>query len=506
MITYSYDVAFTPGTLKTDGNYEMSTDGENENGYVIGAAKFTIGKAPQVIITVIPKSVQYGTTENWTTTPVIDEDYYVANLLPNDQISNISLTREGYADEQFGVNTYALTATATIAHPEWYENEGAIIFNNSTFTITPRKLTATIAQQTIVKDVTTTFDATLWDVTPMQFNQAKTVLNATLVLGDGETTSITGEKPQGIILSINNPNYVLDGDNVQGGKAYGKLIVIEANSFAIQSSDANLLEKLQTAEANNTNYVITFTGDDRVMLKKEWYAMVLPFNTTPLELAKNLNTYVVVNVLKSSKIEYNSKTARDEAVVSFGLEMDNIPAGTPFLIKPAGETEWNTTNNATNSYSARKIISVVNPTVTAKATFDATYETGLSLQWGYETDGVTPNENKKYRFLGHSDDGLLPGSTTDSFENAWYNCKSAASKHTLIPMEAFLILDKDAQGARIFVEDFENGTTAIKSLTADQVNGLKVIEGWYTINGVKLQGMPTEKGIYINNGKKVVIK
>jgi hypothetical protein len=211
-------------------------------------------------------------------------------------------------------------------------------------------------------------------------------------------------------------------------------------------------------------------------------------------------------VLKSSKIEYNSKTARDEAVVSFGLEMDNIPAGTPFLIKPAGETEWNTTNNATNSYSARKIISVVNPTVTAKATFDATYETGLSLQWGYETDGVTPNENKKYRFLGHSDDGLLPGSTTDSFENAWYNCRSAASKHTLIPMEAFLILDKDAQGARIFVEDFENGTTAIKSLTADQVNGLKVIEGWYTINGVKLQGMPTEKGIYINNGKKVVIK
>ena len=199
----SYDVAFTPGTLKTDGNYEMSTDGENENGYVIGAAKFTIGKAPQVIITVIPKSVQYGTTENWTTTPVIDEDYYVANLLPNDQISNISLTREGYADEQFGVNTYALTATATIAHPEWYENEGAIIFNNSTFTITPRKLTATIAQQTIVKNVTTTFDNTLWNVAPMQFNQDKTVLNATLVLGDGETTSTTGEKPQGIILSIN---------------------------------------------------------------------------------------------------------------------------------------------------------------------------------------------------------------------------------------------------------------------------------------------------------------
>jgi hypothetical protein len=29
---------------------------------------------------------------------------------------------------------------------------------------------------------------------------------------------------------------------------------------------------------------------------------------------------------------------------------------------------------------------------------------------------------------------------------------------------------------------------------------------WYTINGVKLAGEPTEKGIYIFNGKKVAIQ
>ena len=32
------------------------------------------------------------------------------------------------------------------------------------------------------------------------------------------------------------------------------------------------------------------------------------------------------------------------------------------------------------------------------------------------------------------------------------------------------------------------------------------IDGWYTINGVKLNGKPTEKGIYIVNGRKVVVK
>ena len=31
-------------------------------------------------------------------------------------------------------------------------------------------------------------------------------------------------------------------------------------------------------------------------------------------------------------------------------------------------------------------------------------------------------------------------------------------------------------------------------------------DNWYTLQGVKLDGKPTEKGIYIYNGKKVAIK
>ena len=30
--------------------------------------------------------------------------------------------------------------------------------------------------------------------------------------------------------------------------------------------------------------------------------------------------------------------------------------------------------------------------------------------------------------------------------------------------------------------------------------------GWYTMDGVRLESKPTTKGIYINNGKKIVIK
>jgi len=59
------------------------------------------------------------------------------------------------------------------------------------------------------------------------------------------------------------------------------------------------------------------------------------------------------------------------------------------------------------------------------------------------------------------------------------------------------------QAPLITVED-ENGTTAIMTVAAD--GRFVEAEGWYTLNGVKLQGAPTEKGIYIRNGKKVVVK
>ena len=36
--------------------------------------------------------------------------------------------------------------------------------------------------------------------------------------------------------------------------------------------------------------------------------------------------------------------------------------------------------------------------------------------------------------------------------------------------------------------------------------GEVVLDGWYTLDGTRLFGQPTRKGIYLNNGKKVVIK
>ena len=46
--------------------------------------------------------------------------------------------------------------------------------------------------------------------------------------------------------------------------------------------------------------------------------------------------------------------------------------------------------------------------------------------------------------------------------------------------------------------------TAINAMeiNPESVNG----EGWYTIDGIKLNAAPAQNGVYINNGKKIVVK
>jgi hypothetical protein len=45
--------------------------------------------------------------------------------------------------------------------------------------------------------------------------------------------------------------------------------------------------------------------------------------------------------------------------------------------------------------------------------------------------------------------------------------------------------------------------TGIRSVSAESATKA---DGWYTLDGRKLAGKPTVSGVYVNNGRKVVIK
>ena len=62
--------------------------------------------------------------------------------------------------------------------------------------------------------------------------------------------------------------------------------------------------------------------------------------------------------------------------------------------------------------------------------------------------------------------------------------------------------DLPTNGAKNFVLDFGDSTTEIGASLND--NGQWINDNFYSIDGRKLQGEPTQKGIYIRNGKKIV--
>ena len=55
--------------------------------------------------------------------------------------------------------------------------------------------------------------------------------------------------------------------------------------------------------------------------------------------------------------------------------------------------------------------------------------------------------------------------------------------------------------AKNFVLNFGDSTTEIVNYQLSTVNSN---DSWYSIDGRRLQGKPTQKGVYIRNGKKII--
>ena len=220
----------------------------------------------------------------------------------------------------------------------------------------------------------------------------------------------------------------------------------------------------------------------------EWHAMVLPFATTVGEIAYNFG-YAVVNVVD---VEATTASTKPNEVIFKLQEMeDEIPANTPFLIKSQYDFDYDTPlvfGNIVGSlaYAQDDLKPIVieyneNPVVEAGRgiTFNGTYDQIVF-------DKTTTN----VKFLGP--------------DSKWkrYNA-SSTSKYTMQPYTSYLDLG-GFTGTRevvVILEEEDGSTTAIN---AAELQNLKSAEGLYRIDGVKVQGATTQKGVYIQDGKKFV--
>ena len=214
------------------------------------------------------------------------------------------------------------------------------------------------------------------------------------------------------------------------------------------------------------------------MAPERWYTLVLPFNTTVAEVSKKLG-YAVVNVLNK---------ANDTEDVKFKLWMQEINANEPFLVKVYKEVNLADDNG--------------DGTEDDPITF-----TDKTVEFA-ETPSVKDAANNE--FIGTFKGYIGTVGTTDEYymatsDGKWWNAGKAGSDGLggyTRPSGAYLKIAAGSS-ARIFIEE-PDGTTAIQTINAD--GELISAEGWYTLNGVKLQSVPTEKGVYIHNGKKIVVK
>ena len=280
----------------------------------------------------------------------------------------------------------------------------------------------------------------------------------------------------------------------------GDLTIVGPNSLYLAQADEYLLDKIKeaankSAASTSTTYNILF--DDRELKREVWAAMVLPFETSVKEISDALN-YAVVDVL-----DVDNKSND----MHLKLHMGKIAANQPFIVKYYKEdVEDNaSTTDVDESVDNSKLkLSTLRNLPRKKIVYkaDAAYVNDKGNVFventynGHQFIGVyNPVDvyGANYKWIARGNGNLLDAGD--------YTEDNKAHMRRLI---SYFKLNPSAQNARILIDEPDGTTTVINAITAESMN--VQAEGWYTLNGVKLQGVPTEKGIYINNGKKVVIK
>ena len=286
-------------------------------------------------------------------------------------------------------------------------------------------------------------------------------------------------------LGENVKNYVIDETTLK----LGAIKVISAGELVLGRTDAkchDLIKDYDTMED------VTVKFESRELAAETWQAMAFPFDLTVAEFsnaiynATNGNGYAVVNIL-NEETPVGGKPA-------FKLWMREIPANTPFLFKvytgKTGET-LNTFDMEDLQFEDKDIAYV-----------EQAESHDAAGNYFYGLYKVTTVTNDGYTWLFNHNTGKFGKFGKKVGEEYVYDGQTSRD---LDPLTGYLkTATQIDQFARITVVEEDGTVTAISTINAD---GVAVeADGWYNLNGVKLQGMPTEKGVYIQNGKKVVLK
>ena len=291
-------------------------------------------------------------------------------------------------------------------------------------------------------------------------------------------------------------DYVYGGATIKNGFKNGWLTIYALETIPLENAElAELLGEEADAAGAQPSLLQRVLNDHkaegvkvnvklpaRKLDKDEWYTFVLPFEVKPSKLfSDEYFKYGAAEILDASKSVGNN--------VVFSLQVAKpIPANTPFILK----VENDRTAAEVNALVFKNVkIADMDYVKNNPTTGEAGNVQFVGLY--YDKKGFTAAQRYNAK-VGSDPRGFYPGGDKSG---------SIVVKRTNAYLQ-FPSADAAAK-ARIFIEEEDGTFTAINGVAAE-ADAAVAGEGWYTISGVKLNAQPTEKGIYIFNGKKVAIQ
>ncbi|MBO4841722.1 MAG: C10 family peptidase [Bacteroidaceae bacterium] len=224
---------------------------------------------------------------------------------------------------------------------------------------------------------------------------------------------------------------------------------------------------------DNTSLLSTNDGVTRNVILPGRTLQTGSYNTfaVPFDIpASQYSAYNIIGVKKLTGSSFDSSTG--VLSLTFADETKKIEAGHPYLVKVSA-------NTMSPTFDEVLIYAEAKPVTTTAVNFVPTFG---------KTE-VTGDE-KSILFLGANNTLYNPDSLPSYMRGmrAYFQLKGNVALAHEFRME----LDDDADG----IQDIQDSKFKIQN-----VEGI-----WYTLDGRKLSGKPTVSGIYLNNGKKVIIK
>ena len=231
---------------------------------------------------------------------------------------------------------------------------------------------------------------------------------------------------------------------------------------------------------NNQTCTVELSG--RTLYKDgKWNTLCLPFDLT-LSGSGLDGDGMVAKVLDGTNTSLNAAGLLSLTFTSVSVD-SKIEAGTPFIIK------WDLGTDLTNVQFSGVTIKNTDPTNKAVTFSNAFGDSGQFV--GTYSPFSIDNGNKDKIVL-------LSGNNTLGYSQSTRTLRSCRA-HFMIPTSAGIRAMTD------FDIDFDDEeVTAIANLKS-QISSLKP-ESWFTLQGMKLDGKPTQRGIYLHNGRKEAVR